>query len=105
MVKQVSLRTVAIFLSGVVMGAAAILFLGGGRDGPTVPAAQAAEPFATAQGGPKDAPQIGRYQACKLEIPNNYGGLLDTATGKVWSLQSFSDQPKWRWVALAENPK
>jgi hypothetical protein len=107
MFKQVQGRNIAVFLTGVLMGVAGIVFLGGGRDQTTAPVAQAADQKVTSQTDQKQASQIGRYQAFifKMEVPNSYAGLIDTATGKVWALQQFSDKPKWRWVPLAEGPK
>jgi hypothetical protein len=107
MFRQVQIRTIAVFLSGVVVGVAGIVFLGGGRHQTTAPAARAADQKETAQADQKEASQIGRYQAFtfKMEVPNSYAGLIDTSTGKVWSLQAFADAPKYRWVAMADGPK
>jgi hypothetical protein len=103
MFNQVPMRTIAVFLSGMVMGVAAVLLLG--REQPRALAGPAAGRPVPRQAEQKEVSQIGRYQAFKLDVPNWYGGLLDTATGKVWALQAFADAPKYRWVALADGPK
>jgi hypothetical protein len=104
MFDQAQMRTIAVFLSGMVMGVAAVVFLGGGREQPAALAGQA-DPKVARQAQQKDVSQIGRYQAFKIADPNWYAGLLDTTTGKVWSLQAYSIAPKYRWVALADGPK
>jgi hypothetical protein len=90
-----------------VMGVAAVVFLGGGLEQPSALGRPASDPQVTHQAEQKDVSQIGRYQAFtfKMEVPNSYAGLIDTATGKVWALQQFSENPKWRWVPLGEGPK
>jgi hypothetical protein len=107
MFKQLQRGRITVFFSGVVMGVAGILFLGGGTDQTLAPAARAAHQKETVQVDQKEASQIGRYQAFtfKMEVPNSYAGLLDTATGKVWALYQFAGEPKWKWVPLAEGPK
>jgi len=111
------MSTVAVFASGVVAGIAVLIFLGGGRDRSTAPAARASEERA-AQTGQKEAPQkevpqVGRYQAItfvrepgSLGPPGGYAGLLDTATGKVWTLHDVRTSPiTWKWDVVAEGPK
>jgi hypothetical protein len=107
MLKQAQVRTIAVFLSGVVMGVAGIVFLGSGREQVTARAGQAAERQATPPADQKEVPPIGRYQAFRLEKDaNTYAGLLDTATGQVWALHGVATTPvSWRWDRLAEGPK
>ena len=104
MFERVQMRTIVVFLSGVAVGVAGIVFLGSGG-AQTTAAAQAADQKATAQVDQKEAPQVGSYQAFKLDVPNSFAALLDTATGRLWALQEFSDNPKWRWLPLADGPK
>jgi hypothetical protein len=94
--KQARIGTIATFCNGLVVGVAGIVFLGGGRDQTTAPAARAADQPGTAQ--------IGRYQVFKVDIQNDKAGLLDTATGKVWSLRAAGNS-KWTWFLLTDGPK
>jgi hypothetical protein len=102
MLNQVQGRVIAIFLVGLTVGIAAVLYLGGGQEAPK---AQAGKVAGIAVARELEPTQIGRYQAFKLDVPNAHAGLLDTTTGKLWALQAFADEPKYRWVVLANGPK
>jgi hypothetical protein len=97
------MSTLAAFVGGIVVGVAGLIFLGG-KDQPG-PSAQAAEQKVPLPAERVDLLQIGRYQSFKFDAPNSYAALIDTATGKVWALQGFSTDPKWRWVYLTDGPK
>jgi len=103
MFRPARMRMLATFLSGVVVGVAALIFLGGGNDQITAPAAQAA----TAE--QKEMQQVGRYQAFSPDkgLTTAYACLLDTATGKVWQLKLTAGAPAttYKWDLLADGPK
>ena len=102
MFSQGQMRLIAVFLSGVVAGAVAIVFLGG-RDQITTQAAQAAEQNGAVKVD-QEVPQVGRYQAFKLEVPVAQAGLIDTTTGKLWMLQE-TGKNKWKWTHVIDGPK
>jgi hypothetical protein len=104
MFKQARMSTLAGFLGGIVVAVAGLFFLGGWKD-QVAPSVQAAEQKLPLPGEQRDFNQIGRYQSFKIDTPNSYAALIDTATGKVWALQGFSTEPKWRWVFLTDGPK
>jgi hypothetical protein len=104
MFKQTRMCVFAAFVGGMVVGVAGLIFLGGGKD-QVVPAVQAAEQKAPLPIERVDFGQIGRYQSFKFDAPNSYAALIDTVTGKVWALQGFATEPKWRWIFLTDGPK
>jgi hypothetical protein len=102
MFSQAQMRLIGAFLSGVILAIAAMVFLGG-RDQITTPAAQASEQNGAAQVDQK-VPQLGRYQAFKLDNPLAQAGLIDTTTGKLWMLEA-TGKNSWKWVLLIDGPK
>ncbi|WP_088259749.1 hypothetical protein [Fimbriiglobus ruber] len=102
MFSQAQMRLIGAFLGGVIVAVAAMVLLGG-RDQITTAVAQAAEQNGAAPVDQK-VPQVGRYQAFKLEVPIAQAGLIDTSTGKLWMLQA-TGKNQWKWVSLIEGPK
>jgi hypothetical protein len=87
-----NLGKIAIFCSGLIIGVAAIVFLGGGKE---LPPAKAADT--------KPTSEIGRFQVFRCELLRG-DCLLDTATGKVWFFQNIKGNDKG-WAPVAEGPK
>src|SRR5579885_2379009 len=66
---------------------------------------------------PEPEPQVGRFVPCRKTIQRNgakkekyyqdFDTLLDSATGRLWTLQDAGGEkpPKRKWVPTAEAPK
>src|SRR5580704_3278494 len=90
-IKEQTMKNLPCVLSAAVILVSVLLLIGSGRDG------------ASAQQKPAEPP-IGRYQVFHLVVQNQpFDCLLDTATGKTWSLAGQAG--KKEWASMGEGPK